>query len=110
VNRDSGTDSANGGWLRRLVRHYIWIAFGKHIIIKNIKSSYSTRHIIAKPANIGITTANHLFKPYFQRKKLHAGQRQSKDSPIILAGNLGQAANMRQTAESFRTISARNVA
>jgi hypothetical protein len=21
VNRDSGTDSANGGWLRRLVRH-----------------------------------------------------------------------------------------
>jgi hypothetical protein len=22
VNRDSGTDSANGGWLRRLVRHH----------------------------------------------------------------------------------------
>jgi hypothetical protein len=23
VNRDSGTDSANGGWLRRLVRHTV---------------------------------------------------------------------------------------
>src|ERR1035438_7627123 len=23
VNRDSGTDSANGGWLRRLVRHQL---------------------------------------------------------------------------------------
>jgi len=22
VNRDSGTDSANGGWLQRLVRHH----------------------------------------------------------------------------------------
>ena len=25
VNRDSGTDSANGGWLRRLVRRHVLI-------------------------------------------------------------------------------------
>jgi len=27
LNRDSGTDSANGGWLRRLVRHHIVSSF-----------------------------------------------------------------------------------
>ena len=26
VNRDSGTDSANGGWLRRLVRPQVYVA------------------------------------------------------------------------------------
>src|ERR1017187_8537341 len=32
VNRDSGTDSANGGWLRRLVRHHVNLLLNRHVL------------------------------------------------------------------------------
>jgi len=35
VNRDSGTASANGGWLRRLVRHH---GYGQTFCVKQIRS------------------------------------------------------------------------
>jgi len=33
VNRDSGTASANGGWLRRLVRHHGFFNIGFNLIL-----------------------------------------------------------------------------
>ena len=39
MNRDSGTDSANGGWLRRLVRHPV----NKLKIMKTDRTKKTTR-------------------------------------------------------------------
>ncbi len=35
VNRDSGTDSANGGWLRRLVRPTVSHGLIMFVVVKN---------------------------------------------------------------------------
>ena len=47
VNRDSGTDSANGGWLRRLVRRLV--SHTKSLLVQNIRhcghyASYNTNN------------------------------------------------------------------
>jgi hypothetical protein len=46
VNRDSGTDSANGGWLRRLVR--LWTRHTDFLAFKN-KTAPKLACIAAKP-------------------------------------------------------------
>src|SRR5665213_1293056 len=43
VNRDSGTDSANGGWLRRLVRHHVYLS-RKHNKKQSPTSKLRQRH------------------------------------------------------------------
>jgi hypothetical protein len=54
VSRDSGTDSANGGWLRRLVRQ-------NHLNIKYLKNGAKDQ---TKPAAQGKPTSNAI-KQYF---------------------------------------------
>ena len=60
VNRDSGTDSANGGWLRRLVRrrHGVTLAFRFKIITGNQSKKPVTKvqmmEMLQAPAVFGI--------------------------------------------------------
>jgi hypothetical protein len=46
VNRDSGTDSANGGWLRRLVRHQRRKIHNKIRQIKTL-TNWQAPHLLA---------------------------------------------------------------
>ena len=60
VNRDSGTDSANGGWLRRLVRprrHILVLTFhDKNITAANTKMTDKTSNgLVNSNVNSGLS-------------------------------------------------------
>ena len=54
MNRDSGTDSANGGWLRRLVRR-----LGRHSSLNKISADISRLRIKRNP-NLLLNLSNRL--------------------------------------------------
>ena len=60
VNRDSGTDSANGGWLRRLVRrHVVQSFFGLYKVhAKVFVPSAPIHHRIALPNELESSSGN----------------------------------------------------
>src|ERR1035438_10336177 len=99
VNRDSGTDSANGGWLRRLVRRQLSITHkssdrnlrllnSRPNLLKTLKAaklkiwqtSLSARHYIGDPEN----GKNIKGQPNKKRKQNH---QQNKPCYYFTCGN-----------------------
>jgi len=62
VNRDSGTASANGGWLRRLVRPLVCHKTN-HRFIKNVINTTDTKTTHNPPANLTPNVLGSLMLP-----------------------------------------------